>query len=79
MDFKLVVFALFLAFCAYVLFVPSDNAALARVGEIFHIADAQSRPAVVGAVLAAIGFGISLIIHYLTPRGVRRQETMASA
>jgi hypothetical protein len=79
MDFKLVVFALFLAFCAYVLLVPSDNPALARVGEIFHIADAQSRPAVVGAVLAVIGFGASLIIHYMRPWSAGRRNKAAPA
>ena len=65
MDFKLVLFALFLAFCAYVIFVPSDNAALAKVGNLFRIADPQTKPAIVIAALAAAGFVASLVIHYL--------------
>jgi hypothetical protein len=68
MDFMLVLFALFLAFCTYVYFAPSDNAALTAVGGVFRIADPQTNAATVTAVLAAAGFIASLIILYMMPR-----------
>jgi predicted membrane protein len=68
MDFMLVLFALFLDFCTYVYFAPSDNAALTAVGGVFRIADPQTNAATVTAVLAAAGFIASLIILYMMPR-----------
>ncbi len=62
MDLKLLVFGLFLAFCAYVIAVPTANPALALVGDIFHLADAQTNPTTASLWVAGIGFVASLFV-----------------
>jgi len=62
MDFKLLIFGLFLAFCAYVIAVPTANPALALVGDTFHIADAQTNPAMASLWVAGIGLVASLFV-----------------
>jgi hypothetical protein len=76
MDYKLILFALFLAVCAYLMFVPTDNPVLERAGSLFRIDDPQGNPGVVTAALAGAGFVISLVILFMMPsRSVRTVTT----
>lgn len=77
MDYKLVFFSLFLAFCAYVLFLPEGNPGLMMLGNLFGIEDPTSHPVTVVAILGGIGFILSLGVHWLIPK--RRSPRPAPA
>jgi hypothetical protein len=62
MDLKLLVFGLFLAFCAYVIAVPTANPALGMIGNILHIPDAQTNPTTASLWVAGIGLVASLFV-----------------
>lgn len=68
MDYKLFFLALFFGYCAYVIFLPENNPALAWAGNLFRIQDPQANPATVCAAVAAAGFVASVIVHLFTPR-----------
>jgi hypothetical protein len=68
MDYKLVFFSFFLAFCAYVLFLPEGNPGLMMLGNLFGIEDPTSHPVTVVAILGGIGFILSLGVHWLIPK-----------
>ena len=68
MDYKLVLFSLFIAFCAYVLFIPGGNPGLMMLGNLFGIDNPASHPVTVVGVLGVIGFILSLGVHWLIPR-----------
>jgi len=78
MDFKVILFALFLAFCAYVMFVPTDNLLLDRAGGLLRIDDPQGNSPVVIAALAGAGFVASLILLFMVPSGGRRSTTIST-
>ena len=80
MDYKLIIFAVFLAFCTYVLFLPADNSVLIWTGNLFRITDPGTNPAVVAAAAAGVGFVASLIVRYLIPmRQTRDRGPTATA
>jgi hypothetical protein len=79
MDFKLVLFALFLGYCGYVLFQPTDNVAVSSVGNLFRIAEPQSHPATVTGALAVAGFIASLVISYLIPTQRATESPVSSS
>jgi hypothetical protein len=61
-DIKLVFFAVFLVFCAFLIAVPADNPTLMSIGSTFGIADAQDKAVVITSGVAVIGFIASLFI-----------------
>jgi hypothetical protein len=65
MDIKLIFFSVFLVFCAYLVAVPSDNPTLIGVGNLFGIADPQTKPVLVSGILAAAGFFASLFVVFM--------------
>jgi hypothetical protein len=79
MDLKLVLFAFFLAFCAYLLFTPAENAALTSVGNLFRIGNAPDNAPMVVAALAGAGFIASLMLYAMVPKGHRRTRPAATA
>lgn len=62
MDVKLLFFALFLTFCAYVLAMPQDNAALSLMSTTFGIESAASDPAKASVWVAVVGFIASVFV-----------------
>jgi hypothetical protein len=61
-DVKLLFFAVFLVFCAFLIAVPADNPTLISIGNTFGIADAQDKAVVITSGVAVIGFIASLFI-----------------
>ncbi|WP_296897695.1 hypothetical protein [Thiohalocapsa sp.] len=78
MDYKLILFSLFLAFCAYVLYLPEGNAGLMMLGNLFGIEDPGSHPVTVVGILAVIGFVLSLGVHWLIPSRGRSTRKAAA-
>jgi hypothetical protein len=78
MDLKLLVFGLFLAFCAYVIAVPTANPALAMVGNILRIADAQTNPTMASLWVAGIGLAASLFLLVMMRAAVMGKRASAA-
>jgi hypothetical protein len=64
LDIKLVFFAVFLAYCAFLVAVPDNNPALVSAGEVFGISDPQTKPVMVTSALAAVGFVASIFVLF---------------
>ena len=62
LDIKLLVFAVFLVFCAFLIAVPENNPTLLAMGNRFGIADAPTKPVMMTAIVAGVGFVISFIV-----------------
>jgi hypothetical protein len=62
MDIKLIFFAVFLVFCAYVIAVPANNPTLIGVGNFIGIAEPQTKPLLVASAMAVAGFVASLFV-----------------
>jgi hypothetical protein len=78
MDLKLVLFAFFLAFCAYLLFTPVENPALASVGNLLRIDNPRDNAPMVVSALAGAGFIASLMLYAMVPKGQRRARPAAT-
>lgn len=68
LDAKMVFYALFLGFCGYLLADPANSAVLAKLGETFKIADAQSKPLTMVILVAIAAFLVSIFL-LLSTRG----------
>ncbi|MCG6942024.1 MAG: hypothetical protein LJE69_12335 [Thiohalocapsa sp.] len=62
MDIKMVFFAVFLVYCAFLVAVPTNNPTLAGVGNFMNISDPQNKPMLVSSLLALAGFAASLFV-----------------
>lgn len=63
MDMKMIFFAAFMVYCAFLIAVPDNNPALIQLGETFNVADAQNKPFMMTAWVALAGFVASLFIR----------------
>jgi hypothetical protein len=65
MDIKLIFFAVFLAFCAFLIAVPANNPTLISVGTFLGIAEPQAKPVLVSSAVALAGFVASLFVVFM--------------
>jgi hypothetical protein len=77
MDLKLLVFAVFLVFCAFLIAVPENNPTLLAMGNRFGIADATTKPVMMTAIVACVGFVASFAI-LLMMRGALLTKRIAA-
>jgi hypothetical protein len=77
MDMKLIFFAAFMVYCAYLIAVPENNPALIQLGETFNVADAQNKPFIMTLWVALAGFIASLFIR-TSMRGAISAKRVAS-
>ncbi|MBK1641600.1 hypothetical protein CKO12_06845 [Chromatium okenii] len=61
LDTKQLFFGAFLAFCAYLMAAPANVAILKPIGEMLRIADAQSQPLTMIAVVGLIAFALNAV------------------
>lgn len=63
MDFKLIFFGGFLAYCAFLIAVPANNQAVIAIGEQFGIANPATHPLQVTLYVAGVALVASLIVR----------------
>ncbi|WPL16687.1 hypothetical protein Thiowin_01656 [Thiorhodovibrio winogradskyi] len=77
MDIKMVFFAAFLVFCAFLIAVPENNPALIKLGETFGVADAQTKPFMMTVWVAVAGF-VGTLFFRTSMRGAISAKRVAS-
>jgi hypothetical protein len=77
MDIKLVFFAVFLVYCAFLIAVPENNPALIKLGETFGVADAQTKPFIMTVWVAVAGF-VGTLFFRASMRGAISAKRVAS-
>lgn len=61
LDTKQIFFGTFLAFCTYLMAAPANVAILKPIGDMLRIADAQSQPLMMVAVIGLIAFAVNAV------------------